>query len=365
MEVSPTAASHPCSILAVSAEGSQACAKGCELCSEVNGCLKCSPKLFILLERNDIRQVGVCLPSCPPGYFDARNPDMNKCINSPAVIAAPGPCPALCEWAWLGGHRDQGRRPSTAEPEAPNLALSSECKIEHCEACFSHNFCTKCKENLYLHKGRCYPACPEGSAAANGTMECSNPGKAGRRGRQMLRPRVQDPGGGAGWGDPARESTKDASSLGLRLRADERGSPGVPRARGGDVTRFSSCFPPLLPAQCEMSEWSLWGPCSKKKKLCGFRRGSEERTRRVLNAPGGDHTVCSDTKETRRCTGRRTPCPEGQKRRKGSQGRRENANRNPGRKENKEAGAGARRRKDQRQRQQQGTAGPVTSAGST
>lgn len=73
--------SHPCSTFAVSAEGSQACAKGCELCSEVNGCLKCSPKLFILLERNDIRQVGVCLPSCPPGYFDARNPDMNKCIS--------------------------------------------------------------------------------------------------------------------------------------------------------------------------------------------------------------------------------------------------------------------------------------------
>lgn len=78
------------------------------------------------------------------------------------------------------------------------------------------------------------------------------------------------------------------------------------------MTPLSSCFPPLLPAQCEMSEWSLWGPCSKKKKLCGFRRGSEERTRRVLHAPGGDHTVCSDTKETRRCTGRRTPCPEGE-----------------------------------------------------
>lgn len=72
---------RPCSTLAVSAEGNQACTKGCELCSEVNGCLKCSPKLFILLERNDIRQVGVCLPSCPPGYFDARNPDMNKCIS--------------------------------------------------------------------------------------------------------------------------------------------------------------------------------------------------------------------------------------------------------------------------------------------
>ncbi|XP_069333801.1 R-spondin-1 [Eulemur rufifrons] len=233
----------------ISAEGSQACAKGCELCSEVNGCLKCSPKLFILLERNDIRQVGVCLPSCPPGYFDARNPDMNKCIK---------------------------------------------CKIEHCEACFSHNFCTKCKEGLYLHKGRCYPACPEGSSAANGTMECSSP------------------------------------------------------------------------AQCEMSEWSPWGPCSKKKKLCGFRRGSEERTRRVLHAPGGDRATCSDTKETRKCTVRRVPCPEGQKRRKGGQGRRDNANRNLARKESKEGGAGSRRRKgQQQQQQQQGTVGPLTSVGPT
>lgn len=61
---------------------------------------------------------------------------------------------------------------------SPQFVLSSECKIEHCEACFSHNFCTKCKEGLYLHKGRCYPACPEGSSAANGTMECSSPGKS-------------------------------------------------------------------------------------------------------------------------------------------------------------------------------------------
>lgn len=231
----------------ISAEGSQACAKGCELCSEVNGCLKCSPKLFILLERNDIRQVGVCLPSCPPGYFDARNPDMNKCIK---------------------------------------------CKIEHCEACFSHNFCTKCQEGLYLHKGRCYPACPEGSTAANSTMECGSP------------------------------------------------------------------------AQCEMSEWSPWGPCSKKRKLCGFRKGSEERTRRVLHAPGGDQTNCSDTKETRKCTVRRTPCPEGQKRKKAGQGRRENANRHPTRKNSKEPGSNSRRHKGQQQ-PQPGTAGPLTSVGPT
>lgn len=55
----------------------------------------------------------------------------------------------------------------------------------------------------------------------------------------------------------------------------------------------------------------------------------------------------------------------GQKRRKGGQGRRESANRNPSRKEGKEAGAGSRRRKGQHQPQHQGTAGPVTPAGPT
>uniref|UniRef100_A0A7N4PAP4 R-spondin 1 n=1 Tax=Sarcophilus harrisii TaxID=9305 RepID=A0A7N4PAP4_SARHA len=151
----------------ISTEGSQACAKGCELCSEVNGCLKCSPKLFILLERNDIRQVGICLPSCPPGYYDARNPDMNKCIK---------------------------------------------CKIESCEACFSHNFCTKCKEGLYLHKGRCYPACPEGSSAANSTMECSSPGQKRRKNGQGRRENAN--------GNQSRKESKDTR-------------PGSPRRRKG------------------------------------------------------------------------------------------------------------------------------------
>uniref|UniRef100_H3BBH9 R-spondin 1 n=1 Tax=Latimeria chalumnae TaxID=7897 RepID=H3BBH9_LATCH len=181
-------------IFAVSTEVTPVCAKGCDLCSEYNGCLKCSPKLFILLERNDIRQIGICLPSCPMGYFGVRNPEMNKCIK---------------------------------------------CKIENCEACFSRNFCTKCKEGLYLHKGRCYSSCPEGFAAANGTMECSSP------------------------------------------------------------------------AQCEMSEWSPWGPCMKRKKLCGFKKGTEERTRTVLQAPSGDPSTCPPTTESRRCTVQKKLCSGG------------------------------------------------------
>ncbi|XP_061531684.1 R-spondin-1 isoform X3 [Phycodurus eques] len=59
-------------------EGLPSCPKGCERCSEYNGCIKCKAKLFIYLERNDIQQVGVCLTSCPMGYFGMRNPEGNN-----------------------------------------------------------------------------------------------------------------------------------------------------------------------------------------------------------------------------------------------------------------------------------------------
>lgn len=112
----------------VSTEGPPSCPKGCDRCSEYNGCIKCKPKLFIFLERNDIRQIGVCLASCPVGYFGMRNPEgNNRC---------------------------------------------TQCKIDNCEACFNRNFCTKCKEGLYSHSGRCYVSCPPGQRTANETMEC-------------------------------------------------------------------------------------------------------------------------------------------------------------------------------------------------
>ncbi|XP_041845129.1 R-spondin-1 [Melanotaenia boesemani] len=112
----------------VSTEGPPSCLKGCDRCSEYNGCIKCNPKLFIFLERNDIRQIGICLASCPMGYFGMRNPEgNNRC---------------------------------------------TQCKIDNCEACFNRNFCTKCKEGFYSHSGRCYASCPPGQHTANETMEC-------------------------------------------------------------------------------------------------------------------------------------------------------------------------------------------------
>ncbi|XP_053310500.1 R-spondin-1 [Spea bombifrons] len=178
-----------------STEVSLICAKGCEVCSEFNGCLKCLPKLFIHLERNDIRQTGVCLQSCPDGYYGNRSREINKCFK---------------------------------------------CKMNNCETCFSKNFCTKCNEGFYLHKGSCYSTCPEGFVAANGIMEC-------------------------------------------------------------------------ISAQCEMSEWGPWGPCSRATKQCGKKKGTEERSRTVHKALLGGVSLCPPTVERRKCRLPKIPCPKGAK----------------------------------------------------
>ncbi|XP_077383527.1 R-spondin-1 isoform X2 [Festucalex cinctus] len=111
----------------VSSEGLPSCPKGCERCSEYNGCIKCKAKLFIYFVRSNISQVGVCLASCPTGYFGMRiQGGNNRCFQ--------------CE-------RD-------------------------CDACFHHKFCMKCKEGLYLNSGKCSVSCPPHLHPANDTMEC-------------------------------------------------------------------------------------------------------------------------------------------------------------------------------------------------
>ncbi|MBN3272458.1 BORE1 protein, partial [Polyodon spathula] len=117
----------------------------------------------------------------------------------------------------------------------------TKCKIDNCEACFSRNFCTKCKEGLFLHKGRCYSSCPEGFAALNGTMECSSV------------------------------------------------------------------------VQCELGEWGSWGPCTKKGKLCGFKKGSQNRTREALQPPPAEPSLCPPETESRTCTVQKKPCAKGVK----------------------------------------------------
>lgn len=84
----------------------------------------------------------------------------------------------------------------------------------------------------------------------------------------------------------------------------------APRGAAERNERYLSCY---LAAQCEMSEWGPWGPCSKKRKLCGFKKGNEDRTRRILQAPSGDVSLCPATTEVRRCTVQKSQCPEGER----------------------------------------------------
>ncbi|KAJ8005372.1 hypothetical protein DPEC_G00145940 [Dallia pectoralis] len=102
------------------------CQGGCLTCSDYNGCLSCKPRLFIFLERNGMRQIGVCLPSCPTGFYGTRSPDRNTC---------------------------------------------TKCRSE-CDSCFNKNFCTRCRVGYYLHLGRCHESCPEGLIPSDRQREC-------------------------------------------------------------------------------------------------------------------------------------------------------------------------------------------------
>ena len=54
---------------------------GCLTCSDYNGCLSCKPRFFMHLERNGMKQIGVCMTSCPPGFYGTRSPDRNTCTS--------------------------------------------------------------------------------------------------------------------------------------------------------------------------------------------------------------------------------------------------------------------------------------------
>ncbi|XP_074461465.1 R-spondin-4 isoform X1 [Larus michahellis] len=100
---------------------------GCVLCSEDNGCITCHHRLFLLIWRDGIRQYGMCVHTCPPGYFGVRGLEVNRC---------------------------------------------TKCRSPSCESCFSRDFCMKCKDKFYLHKGQCFRQCPPSTTAQPGTREC-------------------------------------------------------------------------------------------------------------------------------------------------------------------------------------------------
>lgn len=87
---------------------------GCVLCSEDNGCITCHHRLFLLIWRDGIRQYGMCVHTCPPGYFGVRGLEVNRCTStSCASRGPPAPTSAPCS----------PRRP--AGPSAAGRAMAS------------------------------------------------------------------------------------------------------------------------------------------------------------------------------------------------------------------------------------------------
>ncbi|XP_070407709.1 R-spondin-3-like isoform X2 [Nothobranchius furzeri] len=106
---------------------SSACQQsGCLTCSDYNGCLSCRPRFFMHLERIGMKQIGVCMTSCPPGFHGNRSPERSTC---------------------------------------------TKCRSE-CDSCFTKNFCTRCRTGFYLHLGKCQESCPDGMVHSDAQREC-------------------------------------------------------------------------------------------------------------------------------------------------------------------------------------------------
>ncbi|KAK1795033.1 hypothetical protein P4O66_010222 [Electrophorus voltai] len=124
----------PYCVPTASTDGPASCSSGCESCSEYNGCTKCRPRLFILLERNDIRQTGVCLATCPVGYYGIRNRDVNRCTLQCELgeWSQWGPCMKknkIC--GFKKGNQSRRRQPMQApSPATVTGAASSTCAPE-------------------------------------------------------------------------------------------------------------------------------------------------------------------------------------------------------------------------------------------
>lgn len=64
------------------------------------------------------------------------------------------------------------RAPGRARTHPSTPSLPAECTSPSCESCFSKDFCMKCKERFYLHKGKCLSTCPPSTTAQPSTREC-------------------------------------------------------------------------------------------------------------------------------------------------------------------------------------------------
>nr|XP_014348294.1 PREDICTED: R-spondin-4 [Latimeria chalumnae] len=61
-----------------------------------------------------------------------------------------------------------------------------------------------------------------------------------------------------------------------------------------------------------VSLWSEWSRCSRKRQTCGYKWGTESRTRQVMKAPVEEKLPCPVLTESRKCRMKKR-CPGGKK----------------------------------------------------
>ncbi|KAM7395581.1 hypothetical protein PAMA_007043 [Pampus argenteus] len=152
---------------------SQLCQTGCATCSTMNGCLSCKPRLFFHLELDGMRQRGICLSSCPRGYYGTRLPHINTCTRCKEDCAS---CfsETFCTRCHPGNFLFQGKcQNSCPKGLTGNTAMweCTDCPVG-CELCGKKNMCVRCRADLYFHIGQCHLTCPKGFEPDVQLMEC-------------------------------------------------------------------------------------------------------------------------------------------------------------------------------------------------
>lgn len=127
-----------------------------------------------------MRQIGVCLASCPNGFYGTRSPDRNDCISKTHALSQ-----HLLEIFTLQSTLSLSYGSKVTDVDVSAAAFSSrpmrcrnkcascfsECGSE-CDSCFNRNFCLRCRAGSYLHKGKCMESCPDGLVPSDTKKEC-------------------------------------------------------------------------------------------------------------------------------------------------------------------------------------------------
>ncbi|XP_067679447.1 uncharacterized protein [Haliotis asinina] len=219
------------------------CPRGCTSCSAVNGCVTCERRYFLFLYRRNMRQTGMCTPSCPPGYFGVRQHFHNRCVSM--------------------------------LPLARRKII--KCQVSHCRSCFTRQYCTQCYRPRIAHRGDCIDSCPTGLHLANYSSEC--------------RSRVDCLVGPWTTWSACRPRGRGCGQR-RRFRVRSRSIIESPSPNGG-----TAC-PPLRERRgCQGARGTCRDPCRRRKRRKRKWRGKrrKERGRRRGHSRG------SDARKRRRC----------------------------------------------------------------